>query len=664
MSPDLISRLNEALEGRYRIERELGAGGMATVFLARDLKHDRHVAVKAFRPEVANMLGGERFLREIEIVARIEHPHILTLIDSGDAGGILYFVMPYVSGESLRARLAKEGRLPVADVVRLMRDVADGLAEAHRHGLVHRDIKPDNVMMSGKHAVVMDFGVAKAVSTATGEHHVTTAGMTVGTPTYMSPEQAAAEPDIDHRTDIYALGVLTYELLTGKPPLRGASAAQVLAAHISTTPDPVSRHREETPPALEAVVMRCLEKERENRWQETDELLQQLESIATPSDGVPSTRVPAASKPDKRATAWAKWAGITAVVAAVGGLFIVQQRRAAATADLVAELESALESDDLDGAYSTLVASGRTLGSTALASIAEEVGASLTLTVEPAGAEVQVARVPATLDGPLPSLDLGAAPVQSRTLLSGEYRVTVVAPEHDTASFSLHLHAGETRSVLRTLVPAAWQASEMVYVEGGVVPGPLKAAYQGSAVEPFLMDRFEVTNEQFMRFVSEGGYRDADLWPDSMLMNGAWVGREDALARLVDRTGLPGPRRWSGGTFPDGRGSHPVDGVSWYEAVAFASWSGKDLPTLEQWWRAALGDGDMRFPWGDDLRNIDARSNFTGVGTTPVGRYPFGAGPFGAYDQAGNVKLAICSTHPTSSPSTRRSLARRWDSGS
>ena len=161
MSAAIVERLNEALGERYVIERELGAGGMATVYLAEDVKHHRHVAIKVFRPELASMLGGDRFLREIEIIARIEHPHILTLIDSGGADGLLYFVMPYISGESLRTRLTKEEKLPIADVIRLMRDVADGLAEAHRHGLVHRDIKPDNVMMSGNHAVVMDFSACE-----------------------------------------------------------------------------------------------------------------------------------------------------------------------------------------------------------------------------------------------------------------------------------------------------------------------------------------------------------------------------------------------------------------------------------------------------------------------------------------------------------------------
>ena len=206
--PDAPSKLAEALSGRYTIERELGAGGMATVYLAEDMKHRRNVAVKVLRAELAATVGPDRFLREIETVAQLTHPHILPLHDSGDANGFLYYVMPYVEGESLRSRLAREGELPIADAVRLLRDVADALALAHRRGVVHRDIKPDNVLLSGQHAYVTDFGVAKAVSEATGRQQLTTVGVTLGTPTYMAPEQAAADPNVDHRADLYAFGVL------------------------------------------------------------------------------------------------------------------------------------------------------------------------------------------------------------------------------------------------------------------------------------------------------------------------------------------------------------------------------------------------------------------------------------------------------------------------
>lgn len=636
--PDLLDRLGTALQGRYEIERELGAGGMATVYLARDTRHQRHVALKVLRPDLAAVLGGERFLREIEIAAQIEHPHILTLIDSGDANGILYYVMPYLRGESLRDWLSREEKLPIGDAVRMLRDVADGLAEAHRHGLVHRDIKPDNVMISGNHAVVMDFGVAKAVSSATGPQNLTTAGIALGTPAYMAPEQVAAAPDIDHRTDIYAIGVLGYELLAGRPPFLGASAQEVLAAHITASPEPLTTHRADTPPGLEALIMKCLEKRVEDRWQQTDEVLRQLDAIATPSGGLPSMRISAAEATKRpRGRLGMRNILIGAAVVGAAGLLFVQQRRAAATRALVAQLQLAVDSNQLGRVHSLLAESGHRLDRRELTSIALAVGGTAIIETEPPGASVQLVRA-AALDSVTDPIDLGQTPIANLTLVAGEYSVTLNTDDHVPGEFTFRVPVGDTITVHRTLVNESWNADNMVFVETGTVPGPVAEQFAGVQVPAFLIDRHEVSNQQFMQFVSDGGYRDPSLWPDSMLMGGTWTPRDRAVTQLVDRTGLSGPRTWSGGTFPDGRADHPVTSVTWYEAAAYAKWAGKSLPTVEQWWRAALGDGGSRFPWGDDLTSIDDRSNFSMVGTTRVGHFAFGTSPFGAHDMAGNVR--------------------------
>ncbi|MCZ6856804.1 MAG: protein kinase [Gemmatimonadetes bacterium] len=292
---DVLDRLAAALADRYAIEREIGSGGMATVYLAEDLKHHRKVAVKVLRPELAATLGPERFLREIEVAARLQHPHILPLHDSGEAGGFLYYVMPYVEGQSLREKLVEEGELPIDEAVRVIKEVVDALAHAHEHGVVHRDIKPDNIMLSGRHAMVTDFGVAKAVSEATGRQQLTTAGVALGTPAYMAPEQAAAEDHIDHRADIYAIGAMAYELLAGRPPFTGNTSQAILGAHVTETPEPVTKHREAVPPALEQLVMKCLEKKPADRWQSAEAMLPQLEAMATPSGGMtPTGTLPAA----------------------------------------------------------------------------------------------------------------------------------------------------------------------------------------------------------------------------------------------------------------------------------------------------------------------------------------------------------------------------------
>ncbi len=224
MPDEVAERLGVELADRYRIERELGVGGMATVYLAQDLRHDRQVAIKVLRPDLTASVGPDRFLQEIRIAARLSHPHILPLFDSGRSGDSLFYVMPFVEGASLRLRLQEAGPLSVDDAVRILRDVADALASAHEKGVVHRDIKPENVMLDGRHAFVADFGVAKAVSEAAGAQQLTTQGLALGTPAYMAPEQISADPSIDGRVDLYALGVMAHEMLAGAHPFGRVSS--------------------------------------------------------------------------------------------------------------------------------------------------------------------------------------------------------------------------------------------------------------------------------------------------------------------------------------------------------------------------------------------------------------------------------------------------------
>ncbi|HSU95058.1 MAG TPA: protein kinase, partial [Gemmatimonadaceae bacterium] len=321
---DRIAQINASLIGRYVIERELGAGGMATVYLADDVKHRRKVAIKVLRDDLSASVGAARFQREIEIAAQLQHPSILPLLDSGEADGLLYFVMPFVQGQSLRHRLNRERELPISDAVRLLIEIVDGLAHAHEHGVVHRDIKPDNVMLSGRHALITDFGVARAVSEATNADTLTTMGVALGTPSYMSPEQATADPAIDHRADIYALGIVAYELLSGRLPFSG-TPQQVLAAHVTEAPDPVQKHRPGISPALSSAVMRCLAKLPADRWQTAGELLAALEPLATPSGGLAPTsaRLEAVARPPSRRRKYLVAAGVVGllVVAAAAVAF-------------------------------------------------------------------------------------------------------------------------------------------------------------------------------------------------------------------------------------------------------------------------------------------------------------------------------------------------------
>jgi len=262
---DLLARLQDALSNRYRIERELGQGGMATVYLARDLKHEREVALKVLRPELAQVLGRDRFLREIRTTAQLTHPHILPLLDSGDAGETLFYVMPYVEGESLGGRLEREKQLPLDDALQIAREVADALSYAHAHGVIHRDIKPENILLESGHAVVSDFGVARAVSAA-GSARLTETGLAIGTPAYMSPEQAAGSQDVDGRSDLYSLACVLYEMLAGEPPFTGPSVQAVVAKRLATPAPPVSILRDRVPAHVEEALDTALARSRADRF--------------------------------------------------------------------------------------------------------------------------------------------------------------------------------------------------------------------------------------------------------------------------------------------------------------------------------------------------------------------------------------------------------------
>jgi serine/threonine-protein kinase len=281
---ETLERLKAALADRYTLDRELGRGGMATVWLAHDLKHDRPVALKVMRPELAATLGPARFLREIRLCARLQHPHILAVLDSGalEQGGaeLLWFTMPFVEGESLRGRIAREGPLPLADALRIAREVADGLHYAHQHGVIHRDIKPENVLLSGSHALIADFGIARALAADEGrDDRLTETGITLGTPHYMSPEQAAGERALDARSDIYSLGCVLYEMLAGEPPFTGPNQQAILAKRLTGAAPHVSTVRE-IPPAVDRAVSRALARTPGDRFAAAAHFAAALDTVA------------------------------------------------------------------------------------------------------------------------------------------------------------------------------------------------------------------------------------------------------------------------------------------------------------------------------------------------------------------------------------------------
>jgi serine/threonine protein kinase len=284
-----LDDLKAALSPAYELDRELTGGGMSRVFVAIERSLGRQVVVKVLPPELTAGVNRERFRREIQLAAQLQHPHIVPLLSAGEQGDLLYYTMPYIEGESLRTALKSKGRFPVRDVTRILHDVVDALAYAHGRGVIHRDIKPGNILTQGAHALVTDFGVAKALSAALPSSGITSAGMAIGTPAYMAPEQLAGDPAADHRMDLYAVGLLAYELLIGESPFSGPSPQATLAAQLTRDPEPVFKMRPDVPPELSAVIMRCLAKLPEERPASAAALLEELEQATTPSRGSPAS---------------------------------------------------------------------------------------------------------------------------------------------------------------------------------------------------------------------------------------------------------------------------------------------------------------------------------------------------------------------------------------
>jgi formylglycine-generating enzyme required for sulfatase activity/tRNA A-37 threonylcarbamoyl transferase component Bud32 len=628
---DPVARLNQALEGRYRIQGEIGQGGMATVYLADDVKHERKVALKVLKPELAAVLGGERFLGEIKTTANLRHPHILPLFDSGEADGFLYYVMPFVQGESLRERLERDGRLPVDEALSITTDVAAALSYAHGKGIVHRDIKPANVLLEDGEALVADFGIALAVS---GAHRtqLTATGLSLGTPAYMSPEQIGGETSVDGRSDVYSLGCLLFEMLTGEAPYSGPSVQAIVAKALSD-PVPSSRERRpEIPKVVDSAITRALAKRPEDRFETPREMSEACAAIRP-------------SGPGRRASRMAL--GISAVAVAVLGFF---GWRAIQVSNARSSLLEA----------STLADGGNFVEAYALATEAEQwipdhptLGAQmpiisnlLTVRSNPEGAEVSLQRFPENPGESTEALSIGVTPIIDYRVPRADHRIVVsldgFLPIERIASTELAREgggAGEAHRVTFSLEldPTESVPPEMVRVPGGEYELMSPDAPTGMSVplQDFLIDRHEVTNGAFQEFLRGGGYPADAHWGDT----------PDGLkSGFVDRTGLAGPRGWVRQGFPEDEAPFPVTGISRYEASAYCRSLGKRLPTVYEWEKTAR-DGQIShrgvlMPWGlmTSAGSATRRSNFASDGPTAVDAFPFGVSPYGAYGMAGNVR--------------------------
>jgi len=642
--PDLLERLKSALAGRYAVESEIGRGGMATVFLAEDLKHHRKVALKVLHPELSVTLAADRFLNEIEIVAGLEHPHILTLIDSGEADGLLYYIMPYVAGESLRQRLERVGQLPVEEAVRVAVEVADGLDFAHRHGVIHRDVKPGNILLSDKHAVITDFGIARAITVAQGER-VTSTGLVVGTPLYASPEQAAGAETLDGRTDVYSLGCVLYEILSGEVPLSAPTPQAMQARRLSETPGPIHRMRHTVPLLLDQVISKALARLPADRWKTAEQFGQALTTVlvaSTHSVGadlgfatpVLTTDPAAAASVRRRPRTFSM---ITAAILALGvvGAWVLAQRVAPATgdADQTAQVVTGLDEisrlrgeRDYPGAYAIARELDDMVTNDSLrAYIWARVSRPVTFRTEPPGAFV-LRRDYAPADAEWE--ELGRTPLEVERFPRGVSRVRFELEGYlprEIANWSGYLAAAPPFKLdTEETLPRG-----MTRVGGTVkIWAPGLEQLDSLVLGDFFMSIHEVTNRQYKAFLDAGGYRDSACWHHAFVRDGRTLSFDEAIAEFTDLTGRLGPSTWEVGIYPEGAADLPVGGVNWYEAEAYACFAGRELPTIYHWYAAAKPD---------DSGYVVPLSNYDSKGPAPVGEYA-GVSQYGVYDLAGNVR--------------------------
>jgi len=607
--------------GPYEIQSAIGAGGMGEVYKARDTRLDRTVAIKVLPPDVSgDPERRARFEREAKAIAGLTHPHICSLHDVGEQDGAMFLVMEHLSGETLAARLVK-GRLPLDQALSMATEIADALSAAHRQGIIHRDLKPANIMVTPEGQVkVLDYGLAKHLATAAASPEVTLTaeGAVVGTVSYMSPEQVEAKP-LDPRSDIFSFGAVLYELLTGQRAFRGDSALSTMAAILRDTPVRPTKLRADVPHALESIVARCLEKDRDRRFGSSAELHGALVEfqgrLSGRSAGItvllrPRIAVPAAL--------------ILAAVLGMALRFGLRGYRASWARDqLLPEIARLADEGRFADAFAQAELAKRVIpGDRTLQALWPRVSMTATVVTDPPGASVSMkeyagaeAAWRAVGRTPLVNLRVARSYFRWRTSLEGFEDLEFGGPA-PPSEMSFRLVARGTPESGMACLPGGRFFFEPI---GFDTLGPWP-------IEPVCIDRFEVTNGQFKRFVDAGGYRTREYWREPFLLDGRKMTWEEAMARLVDSSGRPGPATWEAGSYREGADTLPVGGVSWYEAAAYAEFVGKSLPTFFHWYHAA---GPHRHAAMVPL------SNFTGMGAAEVGRYP-GVSPYGVYDLAGN----------------------------
>ena len=636
LKPDIL------IAGKYRIIEEIGRGGMGVVYKAEDIKLKRTVALKFLPPHLMHSPElKERFLIEAQAAAALSHSNICVIYEVGEGEGRSFIAMEYVEGETLREKIRK-GPLKAEDTLAIVSQIAAGLGEAHRKGIFHRDIKSANIMVTDKgQAKVMDFGLAKLQ----GGSSLTKSQTTLGTVAYMSPEQARGE-EVDGRTDLWSLGVVLYEMLTGELPFRGDRDLSVIHSIIHEEPRPLKQRKPPVPEEMKQVVSRALRKNRDSRYGSAGDMLKDLRAyeaaLQTEAAGVfnlrsllKKLRRPAVAIP----TAFA----ILAI--STGAYFFSKHQAKVRWARQVAlpEIERMIEEND---AWRNLVPPYRLAEKAEafiprdpkLAELFSKCSLNINIRTEPPGASVFM-KAYETPDAEWNYL--GVTPLEKVRVPISIFRWKIEKEGYETvlAASSLWNMGSAVGGKPGTVIP--YDLVRVLDKTGSIPPGMVRVQAADTPIGKlgdYFIDRYEVANKQYKEFVDAGGYRDRKCWKQTFLKEGRELTWEDAIGSFVDQTQLPGPSTWSGGDYPEGEGDHPVSGVSWYEAAAYAEYAGKSLPTDYHWAMArGLYTPMIRFPQLGGNAIIHTFSNYRGKGPVPVGSLP-SVTAYGAFDLPGNVR--------------------------
>jgi eukaryotic-like serine/threonine-protein kinase len=677
-----------AADFNYKILKKLGQGGGGIVYLAEDAKLQRFVVLKFLSDHLAwDERARKRFVREARLASSLDHPNICAIHEINETEDYSFIVMQYAEGETLK-RVINNQPMNSDSIFSIAWQIADALRTAHERGIIHRDIKPGNIVVNERGRVkVLDFGLAKSIAQENSEGdgeatEITQQGTTLGTPAYMSPEQARGER-ADHRSDIFSFGAVLYEMATGRKPFAGQSQAETMNAVINTPHTPVSQVNQGMPAEMAAIVDRALAKNPDARYQSMGAMLDDLrqlisqtsgarESFITP-DGVIMPYVPSGPK-TLLAKLKLRFANATAtpsgkvrlalitvailLAVAVVTAFLWRNANVRWAKNSVPRIERLAQEQNYFEAYELARRAQTYLPDEAtLARLLPVISDTLSVTTEPAGARVYLKRFsPNVADNPAERQEVGLTPVHNLRIARGEYILSLEKDGYGMAERTISNILSRTGNALVPpdepsdfhikMVAADEVLPRMVFVPGGTyaLASRNRPTENKVQVDDFFIDKYEVTNREYKEFITAGGYYKREYWKHPFVKDGKAIEWPEAMKEFRDRTGLQGPRSWTGQNFGDGKAEHPVTDITWYEAAAYAEFRGKQLPTIFQWEKAARNGlftyySGYVLPWGsvEYGRTVEGHANVNSSGTTPVDSFAFGMSPFGCYNMAGNA---------------------------